>query len=201
MDKGKIPPKFNCLIQDAKEWWRRRNMKEKQMALDSFQKRLLFSDKMLSKCEFIWYTIAGISLILMFFIVCYGVIGRELLNISVLWANEAAAFLMVYITFFSASWILKNKGHVTADVLINYLSERKAKILDTFISLILIIVATVFFWSSLKLTWISFQNGNVMMGTVAWPNYLLYLPIPFGTLLLLFRFILNTIHNFYDLKR
>ncbi|WP_134702969.1 TRAP transporter small permease [Ammoniphilus sp. YIM 78166] len=153
-----------------------------------FHKALHSMNRILTFCEWFLLVFACVSLFLIVFVVFYGVIGRELLSLPVLWTNDAAAYLMVYLTFFSIPWILQAGGHVKIDILISSLNKGKIKYLNLMIYTICTMVMAIFFWYSLNITIDSFQRGTVKLDSIPWPEYLLMVPIPIGSFLLCVRF-------------
>lgn len=138
--------------------------------------------------EYALLFIAGVSLVLMLAAVFYGILARAIFGSGVLWTNDFASYLMVYVVFMSAPWVLKEKGHVTIDLLVARFGDKAYKASIIFISIISIIACLLYFMFSFKITYGYFLNGTVMLENVPWPKFLLYLPITVGSLFLIVRF-------------
>src|SRR5699024_2153042 len=68
------------------------------------------------KIEIFLLIMAGISLVVMLGVISYGIFVREVFNSSVLWTNDLASYLMVYLAFLAAPWVLKKNGHTSVDL-------------------------------------------------------------------------------------
>lgn len=148
-------------------------------------------DKIFSNIENAMVFVSIVSLFVMFISMFVGVISREVLNTSLLWTNELAGYSMVYLVFLSLSWLLREKGHVMVDLFTSMMNIKMLKISSILISLVSLIAATIFLISSFEITLDYFMKDTTMLGTVAWPRYLLYLPIVVGMLLVVIRLVIE----------
>ena len=82
------------------------------------------ADKILKKIE---YWLLGGSLLLMALILFTNVVLRKVFNSSFSWAEEAARYLTVWITFLGASVCVYKGGNISIDSILSYLSERGRK--------------------------------------------------------------------------
>lgn len=147
-------------------------------------------DKLVSYVEKFLLFISCLSLVLIFATVLYGIFSREVLNKSILWTNDFASYLIVYLTFLAAPWILKQGAHVSVDFLSAHLKGLSRKINQLVIALVSGTACAIFFWFSLHVTITLYQRGTVMMENIPWPKFALIAPIPVGTFFLVIRFIL-----------
>lgn len=151
-------------------------------------------------CEKVLLFLSGLSLIIMTAIILYSIVGR-IFSLPVLWTNEVASFLIIYVTFLSAPWILQQNGHVQVDIIISKLNEKNTYMNRMLISVIGGFISIILFWYSLHFTFDSFQKGKDLFSMgIQWPEYILYLPIPLGTFFLTIRFILNFVESFLNLS-
>src|SRR3990167_4028643 len=61
--------------------------------------------------------VAGICLISMVTVVSIGVLDRFLLQVGLPWPEEAARFLLIWLSFLSAALAVTTKGHYVVDLL------------------------------------------------------------------------------------
>lgn len=110
------------------------------------------------------------------------------------WVSEVTEYALVYITFLSAVWILKDDGHVRVDFLLKWFPPKIQALLEVIGSLIgTIISAVIFIYGS----WVIFdlwEKGLRTETILAVPKAPLFAIIPFGCLLLLLQFIKRTLY-------
>jgi TRAP-type C4-dicarboxylate transport system permease small subunit len=133
--------------------------------------------------------IAGVLCILMMLGISTEVVTRYFFKIPILGMLEATEIAMLYITFLSAAWVLKNEGHVNMDLINNHLSPRALGLLNAFLSVIGAVIAFVLVWYGAKVTIGAFQEGTHMPGNIDINKGYQLLIIPLGSLLLFVQFL------------
>lgn len=152
---------------------------------------LMKIDKAFGKIENFMVFISIAALFVMTISIFGGVISREVFNTSLLWTNELAGYSMIYLVFLSLSWLLREKGHVMVDLFTSMMNTKMLKVVSIVISIVSLVAAIIFLISSFEITLGYFTRDITMLGTVAWPRYLLYLPIVVGMLLIVIRLIIG----------
>ncbi len=94
--------------------------------------------------------ITGIMLGIMFFTFILQIAFRYFAPEPLTWTLEVCLTLWIWIVFFGNSFILKEKDHITFDVIYNNVSSNRIRKLFSFISSISIVVALLY---SLLPTW------------------------------------------------
>ncbi len=84
-------------------------------------------DKWVSRLENLFVFLACLLLLTMVAIITLSVAGRFFFNSPFAWTVEVSEYIMLFITFFTASWILKQAGHVQLDLLISKLNANSSK--------------------------------------------------------------------------
>lgn len=168
-------------------------MESKQSHQSDNNKLICKIDRVLTKIEVGLMAIAGVSLIAMLLSISYGVFSREFLTKSALWTNDFAGYLMVYLVFLAAPWLLTQGAHVTVDLFVEKLSGLPRKLNFVFVYLVSAISSFLLFWFGLDETIKNYQKGTVMIENVQWPQYILLAPIALGSLFLFIRFILEIV--------
>lgn len=134
--------------------------------------------------------IAGYMILVMAFIITYDVIMRYLFSKPTSWALDFTGYLMVYSTFLAAGWLLKENIHVRITLFTDLANESIQRVLTLVINVIGVIVSAFICWQGIQEVWYYFVNNQVIVRPVAVPKFLVFLPIPFGALMLLGYFIL-----------
>ena len=76
---------------------------------------------------------------------------RYVLNDSIYWSNEVARYLLVFIVFLGSTVAHKNGVHIRVDTIFSYVSQRKRRMIELFITLSFIFFWTVVLFGSIKL--------------------------------------------------
>jgi len=133
-----------------------------------------------------------------FLSVCAEVIARYVLNASIFWVMETAEYIMMFVTFVAAAWLLKNEGHVSVDIVLNLLNARRRAALTAITSIVGAVICLIIMWYSAGSTWYHFQVGTSMaektMDIVVWP-LMVILPVSFFALSIQF---LWRAHGYYQ---
>ena len=97
------------------------------------------------------------------------------------WTLEAAEYSLIILTFFSAGWLLKNRGHTRIDILLDLIKDRRTRsivegilyVITTAISLFLLIL-------SAMVTWDAYVSGTLQVKVYTFPKWMLCAIIPIG---------------------
>jgi TRAP-type transport system small permease protein len=131
------------------------------------------------------YIVSAMFIILAVLVVLQ-VITRFVIDYPLSWSEEISRYLMIYIVFFGAALAMRNKEHIAIDFLVEIVSAKRKKVLNSVILWISLIFAAILFYygSALTLTVVN-QATPTLQFSMSWA----YAAIPLGSLLLL----LNTI--------
>jgi C4-dicarboxylate transporter, DctQ subunit len=133
--------------------------------------------------------IAGILLVFASFGVAAMIISRYFLNRPLGWMIEIAEYILLYMSFLLAAWVLKKEAHVKMDVVVEFLSPRIRLVCNVFSSILGAMVCLVLVWFGTKVTWHLYQSGTLTTTYLEVPKYPLTIVIPFGSLLFMIQFI------------
>jgi TRAP-type C4-dicarboxylate transport system permease small subunit len=134
------------------------------------------------------------DVILMFLMlsVCADVILRYFFNRPQAWIVEISEYLLLYITFLGAAWVLKNEGHVIIDILVARVTPRPRAALGIISSVIGTFVCLVVFWFGTVETLDIFKRGVPNPSVLEFPKAPLVAIIPFGSFFFMIQFIRRT---------
>jgi TRAP-type C4-dicarboxylate transport system permease small subunit len=126
-----------------------------------------------------WVVVADVSL-------------RYAFNAPLSWSYEVVSkYLMPGLFFFAASHTLKAHGHVTVDILHNYMGRRTRYALEALTSLLAAPVFGVATWVSALQTLGEFRAGAADTSGLGLPSWTVSLLLPLGFGLLALRLALN----------
>lgn len=130
--------------------------------------------------------------------VCAEVIARYVFNTSISWVMETAEYILMFVTFVAAAWVLKKEGHVSVDIVVNLLNARKRAAVNTITSIVGVAISLIIMWYSAGSTWYHFQGGTTMsektIDIVLWP---LMTVLPIGFFVLSIQFMWRA-HGYYQ---
>jgi TRAP-type C4-dicarboxylate transport system permease small subunit len=117
----------------------------------------------------------------MFAVVVAQVFCRYVLNASLVWAEEAARYLLVLTTFGGASVAMRRGAHMTVRVVADRLPEGARRAVDGFGQVACCLVYAVLVWHGVALASVNFDQMSAALGL---PIGGVYLLIPLAGLLL-----------------
>ena len=124
-------------------------------------------------------TVAAITLL-----VCYDVVGRNLGLRTLPWINEVTEYAMPLATLAAAPWLMWRNQHVRLDLLGAMLSPGAQRQVDRLASLLGLGVSLVMVWYAVRLLLDSRDAGSLVMKSLVFPEWWLFVPVPIGFALL-----------------
>jgi TRAP-type C4-dicarboxylate transport system permease small subunit len=119
-------------------------------------------------------TLIGIAIVLVIVDVTLRATRLATLNFTVAFVE----YILLYFVLLAAPYLVRERGHVVADMIHSRLSGRPRLVMEKLIYLLCITVSLVFAWFGLKLMIGAIQNGYVDERSVNIPYWLLYLFYP-----------------------
>jgi TRAP-type C4-dicarboxylate transport system permease small subunit len=118
---------------------------------------------------------------------------RYLFNAPLQWSYEViSSYLMPGLFFMAVSHTLKANGHVSVDILHNYVSRRTRYVFEAICSVVALPVFALCTWVSAQRTWQDFQTAATSTSGLAVPTWTISLMLPIGFGLLSLRLLLNS---------
>jgi TRAP-type C4-dicarboxylate transport system permease small subunit len=140
--------------------------------------------------------IAGYAVLAMTVMVTADVIARVLFNAASKFAVEFTGYLMVISVSFGIAYTLKERAHITVDLLTSKLPRYISRWLQAMASLLSLIFIAILFWLTWKQLMVSLRL-NTLSGTAmdvpVWPVQLF---IPLGLLLTILLMLFNIFDAF-----
>jgi TRAP-type C4-dicarboxylate transport system permease small subunit len=111
-------------------------------------------------------------------LVCYDVIGRNLGLKNLPWIVEVTEYALPLITLLAAPWLLFRAEHVRLDLLGNALSPGALRLLDRIASAVGLAVSLAIVWYTFKVIADTRQIGAMVMKSLVFPEWWLFIPVP-----------------------
>lgn len=121
--------------------------------------------------------------------VSYDVVMRYFFQRPTQWAVEFSEYMLLYMAFLPAAWVLSHESHVRIDLVARALPGQVQRWLDTVTSLVGAAACGVFCWYSASLTLETIRSGEVLFRSVIIPKWPILVVIPIGLLLLTLEFL------------
>ena len=68
--------------------------------------------------------IAGVILVFICAAVCYTIGMRFLFRQTTIWIMQTTEYALLWIVFLGTTWLLREKGHITTDIIYSHLNEK-----------------------------------------------------------------------------
>jgi len=128
--------------------------------------------------------LAGLILVFICAAVCYSISMRFIFRQTTIWIMQTTEYALLWILFLSTTWLLREGGHITTDIVHSHLSERSKRSLD-FVMFTLAgfaCVVMVYFGFDYIGECMSRSVNDVRAVTI--PKWPVFVIIPIGSLLL-----------------
>jgi C4-dicarboxylate transporter DctQ subunit len=150
-------------------------------------------DKALDRINFVMVIISAGLLLGLTLIVGADITLRYLFYRPLGWVKEVSEYILVFLGFLVAAWILKDDGHVKMDLVVSKVSPRAQTLLNLVTSGISVIVVLIITCFSARVVG-SFYKSKLIVPSVLEPRkWILLTPIFVGCLLLTIQFIRRTL--------
>lgn len=133
--------------------------------------------------------VSGVFILFIVFSVAAEVVMRCFFHRPLAWTVEISEYLLLYIAFLSAAWVLQRDGHVRLDFVIALFgpkTERAFRRVSDFLCAGTALVLMVF---SALVTYEQFHLKIPVIKTLEIPKWMVIVPIPLGCLFLVLEFL------------
>ena len=144
--------------------------------------------------------LSEIALVILMLMVFREVIWRYLFNSPSVFSVEISEYLLIFMTFMCAGWVLHHDRHVSMTVFTRRLSPRQQVLLDTLPSVITMGLCLVIIWKGIRIVTIAFQGDYRSASLVNFPLWISYSFIPAGMTVLFLQYIVRIHNNIIKLK-
>lgn len=122
-------------------------------------------------------------------IVCAEVVLRYVVNKPLTWVEQISGYILVYIVFLNAAWVLKKEKHIKLDILHERLSLKSQTWFNVITSFLGAVICLVITWFGVAVTWDYFQRGTPSVEMLRIPLFFIWWVIPVGGFFLFIQFL------------
>ena len=147
--------------------------------------------------------LAFLAIVLIIFVMlltCLSVLFRYLLFMPQSWVIEVCEYMLVFVTFLGATWVLRKNGHVQVDILFTWLKPKANTILNLTTNALGTAICLVIFWYGLGSVLQHYQRGVYVVKFLTFPKFILLIVIPLGGIMLAIQFLRRVFGNIECLK-
>lgn len=148
--------------------------------------------KLLDRINTLMIIIAAFLLIALTLIVGADITLRYGFSRPLGWVKETSEYILVFLGFLVAAWILKDDGHVKMDLVLSRLGPRGQAMMSIVTSAISTLVVLIVSWYSLKVTVDFYRTKLLTPSVLELPKWIFILPMFVGSLLLGAQFLRKT---------
>lgn len=120
--------------------------------------------------------------------VCTEVVMRYFFNKPIAWILEICEYILLYMTFLVAAWVLREQSHIRVDIVVNRLEPHIQAFISIISSIVSAIVCLTIVYFSALLTWDYIREHVPSMEYLKLPAFLIIMIIPFGSLMFAIQF-------------
>lgn len=121
--------------------------------------------------------------------VLFEIAARNLFGVSYPWVFEINEYILVYVPFLAAAWVLRKGGHVTVDLIESVLPARVLRVSDVLIAAVGATGCAVIAWFGYVLTSAAYSQGRVSLTVTQIPDVYVLSALPIGAALLVAEFV------------
>ena len=143
--------------------------------------------------------LAGVILVFICGAICYTIGMRYLFTKTTIWIIPIAEYALLWIVFLATTWLLREKGHITTDLVYTHLNDKNKRSLDCTMYVIggLTCAAMLFLGVLHVYQCMGGRVTDVIAVTV--PKAVVFIIIPIGSLLLTLQFLRMAWSRFMDI--
>lgn len=124
-------------------------------------------------------------------IVFISIITRYGFNYVLEWTDEVVSYLFIFSVFFGIAEVMRRRGHISVDLLVSGVSNRKNLILELFILIVSLFWCSVMGWQAWKVTLNAYKFEIISSTLLRFPLYISYSFLAIGLTLLLLQILMQ----------
>jgi len=144
--------------------------------------------KIFDKLSDVMAALAGAILVFITAAVCYTIFMRFLFNQTTIWIIPMTEYALLWIVFLGTTWLLREGGHITTDVIYVHLNEKTKHTLDCIMSVIGGLACAMMVYLGIVHMWDCIIHGVTDVRAVTVPKSAIFIIIPIGSILLTIQF-------------
>jgi len=156
--------------------------------------------KVFDKVIDVMAALAGVILVCITGAVCYTIGMRFLLRQTTIWIIPMTEYALLWIVFLGTTWLLRERGHITTDVIYVHLNEKTKHTLDSLMFIIGGLTCAAMVFLGVVHVCQCIAGGVTDVRAITVPKTAVFIIIPIGSILLTFQFFRMAWSRFIDIR-
>jgi TRAP-type C4-dicarboxylate transport system permease small subunit len=131
---------------------------------------------------------AGVLLVLISAAMCYTIFMRFVFRQTTIWIIPMSEYALLWIVFLGTTWLLREGGHITTDVIYTHLNEKPKLYFDLVMSVVGGLACTLLLYLGIVHTCDCILHGVTDVRAMTVPKSAVFVIIPIGSLFLTIQF-------------
>jgi len=132
--------------------------------------------------------LAGVLLVLISAAMCYTIFMRFVFRQTTIWIIPMSEYALLWIVFLGTTWLLRQGGHITTDVIYIHLDEKSKRYLDFVMSVIGGLACALLLYLGIVHMWDCILHGVTDVRAMTVPKSAVFIIIPIGSIFLTVQF-------------
>jgi C4-dicarboxylate transporter DctQ subunit len=151
-----------------------------------FSRKLFW--KLFDKLIDVMAALAGVILVFITAAVCYTIGMRFLFRQTTIWIIPMTEYALLWIVFLGTTWLLREKGHITTDIIYTHLNEKSKHYLDFIMAVIGGLACAMLFYLGVLHMCDCIIHGVTDVRALTVSKSAIFIIIPIGSILLTIQF-------------
>jgi TRAP-type C4-dicarboxylate transport system permease small subunit len=156
--------------------------------------------RLFDKVSDVMAALAGVILVFITAAVCYTIFMRFLFKQTTIWIIPMTEYALLWIVFLGTTWLLREGGHITTDVIYVHLNEKTKHYLDCIMSAIGGLTCALFVYLAIVYLCDCLIHGVTDVRAVTVPKSAIFIIIPIGSVLLTIQFFRTAWSKLIDIR-
>jgi len=144
--------------------------------------------KSFDKLSDVMAALAGILLVLISVAMCYTIFMRFVFRQTTIWITPMSEYALLWIVFLGTTWLLREGGHITTDVIYIHLNEKAKRYLDFIMSVVGGLACALLLYLGIVHLCDCVLHGVTDVRALTVPKSAVFIVIPIGSLFLTIQF-------------
>ena len=155
--------------------------------------------KVINRLTWLGEILAEIALVILLLLVFHEVVVRYVMNSPTTYTVELSEYLVVFIAFMCAGWVLKQDGHVSVSFVVSNFPLKVQKQLKLVTSILAMAFCSIITWYGYKMAITAFNGSYRSSSLLEFPLWIPYSFIPLGAFILMLQYIVKIVDIFHSI--
>ncbi|MBP1733239.1 MAG: hypothetical protein H6Q55_3668 [Deltaproteobacteria bacterium] len=142
--------------------------------------------------------LAGVILVFICTAMCYTIGMRFLFRKTTIWITQTTEYALLWIVFLGTTWLLREGGHITTDIIYSHLPDKARRRLDIVMFVAGAIACMTMVYFGIDHVRECIERNVTDVRAVTLPKWPIFIIIPIGSALLTIQFLRMAWHKFAD---